>query len=303
MTDWRTRQASPIRTIGLVAPGHALAPDAIARGTERLRALGFESKHFLPDMAAQSGRLAATDAQRAALLVAALDDPSTDAVMAVCGGYGTTRLLPHLPPGLFHRRSKPLIGYSDVTALLLLARAGGAQAIHGPMVKDLAGKISSRSVDALVALLRGDVESYSAMFRLATTDVNLCGTPVAGPLIGGNLSVMAATAGTAWAAPLPLGSLVFFEDWNEPAYSVDRMLVQVQQAGVFDHAAATVVGHLTNVVGESEQLGTSLTSRVGRLAPPGSALVTGLPVGHAEPNLAVLQGARYAVADGRLQPA
>src|SRR5512145_129351 len=126
----------PGQRVALVAPaGPLLDQDDLTRGKELCRALGFE-----PVLGANAGRrygyLAGTDDERVADLNAALADPRVDAVWCLRGGYGLTRILDRVDFGALERRPKAVIGFSDVTALLLaLYRETGVATFHGPMAR------------------------------------------------------------------------------------------------------------------------------------------------------------------------
>src|SRR6185503_4645390 len=81
--------------------------------------------------------LAATDEVRAAELTAMLADPDVRAIIFARGGYGTMRILPHLDPDLLRRDPKPIVGFSDATALLAWAHRAGVRSIHGPVIAQL----------------------------------------------------------------------------------------------------------------------------------------------------------------------
>jgi len=263
----------------------------VQRGTERLTAAGFEVVPFLPPATAATGRLAACDRERADRLAHAYAAPDVDALLAVAGGYGVTRMLPLLPVGLFEHADKPIVGYSDLTPLLNIAAAAGAPAVHGPMLRDLAGDADDAAFSALAALLKGDVEVYDR--ALASAEPAAAETAVAGPLWGGNLSLLAATVGTGAAPPHVPGRLLLVEDWDEPAYRVDRMFVQLDQVGGLADVGALLLGHFTRIRDVETDLGTSLARRITALAAERFPVVRGVPAGHAAPNLPFVLGATY----------
>lgn len=295
MTEPRLPALAEGACIGLVAPASSLPDEAVRSGIARLEALGFRVRPHLPPPGAAVGRLAACDRTRADHLVGAFDDPEVDAVLAVCGGYGVMRLWPHLPERLFRESPKPLVGYSDVTALLSLAEARGATAIHGPMLCDLSAA-DEPTLDGLRALLRGDADRYGSVLEALTRRLGgEVAAPVAGVLRGGNLSLVAATVGTPFELARTGRPLLLLEDWNEPAYRIDRMLLQLQLGGLLESSAGVLVGHMTNIAGEGEQLGSTVAERIRSLAAPSSPVVTGVPSGHEMPNIALVLGRVYTI--------
>lgn len=300
MTDPRLPSIAPGACIALVAPASAPDEATVRTGIARLEELGFAVRPHLPARSEAIGRLAASDRLRAAHVVAAFDDPAVDAVLAVCGGYGVMRLAPFIPERLFRGEAKPLIGYSDVTPLLALASDRCAPALHGPMLCDL-GAADAASLRALAALLTGDLDGYGAILAgLTEKSFAAVGAGVAGALHGGNLSLLAAKVGTGWPQLPGAGAIVFLEDWNEPAYRVDRMLVQLAQSGGFDSVQAILLGHFTNIGYEEEQIGAPIAARVRNLAARGTPVLEALPAGHAIPHIALALGVRYAATAGGL---
>lgn len=186
--------------------------------------------------------LAGTDAMRAAHLNAALADPETKAIFCACGGYGTPRLLPLIEASA-GAADKILVGFSDITALHLgLARlAPQMRLIHGPNIAtgQILGPDAScrRNQQALHAAL------FDTSYRLDEEIDLLVPGQASGPLIGGCLSLVASLLGTAWAARSD-GAILFLEDVGEAPYRIDRMLIQLRNAGVFRNLRGLVFGKM-----------------------------------------------------------
>ncbi len=168
-----------------------------------------------------------------------LDDTEVRAIFCARGGYGCQRLLPALDWSVVQRDPKPIVGYSDVTALLNVAVQAGMVAVHGPMVgKELADGLAVRSAVHLQALLADPEYAW----RAEVPEI-VCPGRARGRLVGGCLSVVAATLGTAY-APDTTGAVLFLEDVGERPYRLDRLLTQLRQAGKLDRAAGLVFGTL-----------------------------------------------------------
>jgi muramoyltetrapeptide carboxypeptidase len=119
----------------------------------------------------------------------------------------------------------------------------------------------------------------------STHGCSLCRPGVAeGPLIGGNLSLVAALLGTPWAWDAR-GAILFLEDVNEEPYRVDRLLTQLRLAGVLDAAAGFVLGSFTE---EASPMGL-LQEMLGGLGKP---VLAGWPSGHGTPNRPLPMGLR-----------
>lgn len=272
----------PGARVGVFAPSGRFDP------TRRDAGLAWLTDHgWVPvrlDLGLTADRyLAAPDADRLARLQRALREPGVDALWAVRGGYGLTPLLPHLRwTGV---APLPIVGFSDVTPLLDLAqRQTGARCVHGPVLHSLAGT-APRWRDHLVDVL---------------TDLPLAplhGTPLVdgaceGPLRGGNLALLAATCGTPFQLDAA-GAILVLEDVGEPPYRLDRMLVQLDQAGVFRGVVGVALGTFS---GGPDLPGVPEVLRQ-RLAGLGVPVLMDLPIGHTEANAAWEVG-RVARVDG-----
>lgn len=185
---------------------------------------------------AASGYLAGNDAARTRQLADALGDDQVDMVLCSRGGYGAMRILPNIAWDAFAKRPKILAGFSDITALHLAAGAAGAATLHGHVAKSFASQ--AEDLEAFRQTLfgeRGRVEIDVTPVRLDRDDV------VTGPLFGGNLSVLAALAGTPYLPSLD-GAVLFLEDVTEPDYRIDRLLTSLRLNPKFRGVAAVILG-------------------------------------------------------------
>ena len=186
---------------------------------------------------ARQAYLAGSDAERGADLQRMLDDPTIRAVFCARGGYGAQRIIPTLDLATVRRQPKPVVGYSDATALIAALVRAGVVGIHGPMVAvDLARGLSPRSLAHLERVLSDP--SY-----LWEVEVPLSIRPgrATGRLLGGTLSVLATMLGTPYAPDLD-GAVLFLEDVHEWPYRLDRLLTQLRQSGKLDRIAGVVFG-------------------------------------------------------------
>ena len=251
-------------TVGLIEPASAtFEPFSITLVEEALAALGLKVVRA-GNILARDGYFAGDDKARAEGVNAMFRDPEVDAILSVRGGWGSARLLPHLDFSMIGKNPKALIGYSDVTALHLAIHAKtGLVTFHGPVGLSPWGKLSLETFKPL-------------LFEAATPDyIN----PVAdedrlvqrkwrtrtiskgfakGRLLGGNLTVMTALAGTPYLPDFD-GAILFIEDVEEAVYRVDRMLTQLGQAGILKKLAGVIVGHCTDCEPSSTYGGFTLT--------------------------------------------
>ncbi len=282
--------------VAVLAPAGPTPAEFVARvealyAAQGLRARLYPSCHATDEHAAY---LAGPDAARAADLHAALADPEVAAIHCQRGGYGAMRLLPLLDAGLVRRAAKLLIGYSDITALHALWAREGLASLHAPMPgSDLVRPGPGHAADAAVLwqLLRAPLAAASVLAPALPAGALRQGGRAQGPLIGGNLSLVAALLGTPWAWKLDPAPILFLEDIHEEPYRVDRLLTQLRLAGVLDAAAGFVLGHFTH-----DDPADTLLAR--ELLPLGKPLLAGWPAGHAHPNHPLPLGLRVALDAG-----
>lgn len=245
------------------------------------------------DVARATGYLAGSDERRADELNALLRDPDVRAVLLARGGYGIFRLLDRLDADALRRDPKPIVGFSDGTALLAWAlHAAGVRGIHGPVVAQL-GDLPAEDTAWLVELLEGG----GAGARIGgLAPVGAPGTGlVEGALLGGNLTLLAHMIGMPWAPPLA-GAVLFLEEQNERPYAIDRYLTRMALAGAIAGARAAVVGSLVGCIErvnpDHPTADEVIDERLRALGIPG---VRGAPFGHGDRNRALPFGGRAAV--------
>jgi muramoyltetrapeptide carboxypeptidase len=222
--------------------------------------------------------LAGDDERRLAELTEALSDPAIKAVFCARGGYGTMRLLGKLDSWLAGTGSplpaKPLIGFSDITALHQWFQSNGLASIHAPVLTQL-GRLPAGSSKRLLSLL----ESPSPAAPLVGADTYVSGT-VEGPLLGGNLSVFTRLLGTPFMPELD-GAILMFEDLSEQPYSLDRMWTHLELAGVFRKAKGIVLGQFIRC--EPRDGGFTAAEVLRDLAAAtGLPCAAGFPIGHGD---------------------
>lgn len=276
----------PDGLIGVIAPAGPVDPQRLAAVPGLYAAQGWRVRIY-PGCAQRCDYLAGDDDTRLADLHAALADSEVAAIHCIRGGYGSLRILDRIDAGLVRRAAKLLIGYSDITALHALWARQGLASLHAPMpASDLLLPGREADCDALFAVLRqGLVAGQVLAPRLDGTAAALCRPGIAeGPLVGGNLSLVAALLGTPWAWDAR-GAILFLEDVNEEPYRVDRLLTQLRLAGVLDAAAGFLLGSFTEEASPSGLL----QELLGGLGKP---VLAGWPSGHGSPNRPLPMGLR-----------
>lgn len=240
---------------------------------------------------AQAGYLAGSDEGRAADLANAIME--ADAIWALRGGYGVFRTLEHVDLGPLRDRPIPVIGFSDNTALHLALFNAGVVSFHGPH----AGfeHFPAATEAAFRQVLWHPRPAGSLPLPDGWEPRTVAPGVAEGPLVGGNLALLAASCGTRY-QPDTRGAILFLEDVGEPLYRVDRMLIQLRLAGLLDGVAAIALGEFTAMEDPVYDTGAGATSveRVVRevLGPLGVPIVMGLPFGHGEENWTLPTGIR-----------
>jgi len=238
-------------TVGLIAPANATFLQVeLDLARETLEALGLRVKagaHLLD----RYGYLAGRDADRAADVNALFADRDVRAVLALRGGWGSARLLPHLDYAAIRRHPKVLMGYSDVTALLNAVHARtGLVTFHGPVGISTWTPFSIESMAAV--LFEGDtptlanpVELRDGLVQVEDRIQTITAGRARGRLLGGNLTVLTAIVGTPYLPDLD-GAILFLEDTGEAVYRMDRMLTHLKLAGLLGRIKGFVFGRCTD---------------------------------------------------------
>lgn len=243
----KPKALKPGDKVALIAPASAGGGGSeLDEAQAFVRARGWEPV-LMPKVSSRFGYLAGTDAERAADINAAFADPSIKGVIAVRGGYGCMRILPLLNDKLIKKNPKVLIGYSDITALLVaISKRCGFVTFHGPTASssqdDYSMEWLMKAVTVSASL--GDLSQPDPLPSDAYRIYSLHGGTARGRLVGGNLSLLAHMMGTPWAPDLK-DSILFLEDVNEAPYRVDRMLTQLIISGGMSKCRGVVVGHFT----------------------------------------------------------
>ena len=234
--------------VGLINPaGATFHPDDVNIARETLAALGLGMKtgeHLLD----RHGYLGGTDENRAKDINTMFADPEVAAILTLRGGWGCNRLLDRIDYKTVAANPKILMGYSDITGLLLALNAQtGLVTFHGPVGTSSWNQFSTDYVKRLLF----DAEAYSMENPVETGDnltqvenrvLTIKGGKAKGRLLGGNLSVLAAIVGSGY-LPDFKGSILFIEDVREEVYRIDRMLTQLKLAGILNQISGFIFGN------------------------------------------------------------
>lgn len=284
-------------TIAVVAPaGSVDQREALDRGIAALERMGFRVK-FNERIFESSRYLAGDDSSRAEELMCAFEDSSVQAIIALRGGYGCSRLIPLLSEKRLRHHPKIFMGFSDLTTLhLFFRRRLGWITFHGPVaISSALGNIAADQEKHLLSLWT-DPE-YRPTLHFPQLETWKPGD-AEGILVGGCLSIIATSIGTPYEIKTE-GKILLLEDHEEPPYRLDRMLTHLHQANKLQTLAGLLVGEFRNC--EPTEGGytakDTLQEILTKLNVP---IIANFPAGHGEDNWAVPLGTKAKIdADAR----
>jgi muramoyltetrapeptide carboxypeptidase len=275
--------------IAIIAPAGRPSDDTnLPRGLRRLQERGFVvHNYYNPGAAFQ--RFGGTDEGRLAQLESAVADPDIQVILTMRGQYGLTRLLPRIDFRALADSGKIVVGFSDVTAVHMgLMAKTGALSYAGPMfASDFCGEAPDElTMDSFFDCLAGPTHAI---------DEAVEGNPaleVEGPIWGGNLSMLVSLLGTGYFPRIDNG-ILFIEDVNEHPYRIERMLLQLQQAGVLARQQALILGEVSHYRLSPADQGYDFQAMLDYLrANLGIPVLTGLRFGHGASRVTIPFGAK-----------
>ncbi len=243
----RPPRLKPGDTVGLVIPSSAQwDPMGVDILLDSLTALGLKGKlgqHVFD----RRGYFAGRDEDRAHDLNAMFADPQVNAIHCIRGGWGAARLLPLLDWAAIARTPKILVGYSDITALLLALHAKtGLVTFHGPNGSSAWNTFNLDWMkrvlwDGEAAVFANAKEADDTLVPVKNRTRTITGGRARGRLLGGNLTVLTAIIGSGY-LPDFRDSILFLEDVEEAPYRLDRMFTQLKLAGILGQLAGVIWG-------------------------------------------------------------
>jgi muramoyltetrapeptide carboxypeptidase len=275
----RPRSLHPGDHIAVLAASSPSDFERVREAGAKLEARGFRvSFGSNIDSGFKQGYLAGSDELRASEFNRFLNDLTVDAFFFARGGYGAMRILEGLDYDAMRRNPRPLVGFSDVTALhAAFALHSGVRSFHGPMLNlDFFEGLSAPIESWLWSLLAGE---SGATWRFGSDQVVIDGV-ADGRLFGGCLSLHVALTGTPYDFWIDDG-IWFFEDVDESLYRIDRMLTHLRLSGRISGIQGVIIGRMKDC-GDDERLLALFRDTFGPLGIP---VVHNFPFGHHGDNL------------------
>jgi muramoyltetrapeptide carboxypeptidase len=286
----------PGDTVGLIEPASATFESVTLQITiETIEALGLKARpgNHVRD---RYGYLAGTDKDRADDVNRLFADPSVNAIVAVRGGWGCARLLPYLDFGVIAKNPKILVGYSDLTALLVpvFARTG-LVTFHGPMGVSKwnafnVGYLKRVLFDAEAVTFENVKETGEELVQTENRIQTITPGVARGRIVGGNLSVLSGIVGSGY-LPDWEGRILFIEDVEENIYRVDRMLTNLKLAGILAKLRGVVFGNCTKCEPGEGYGSLTLEEVLGdHIKPLGVPAWSGAMIGHIDRQFTIPEG-------------
>lgn len=281
-----------MKHIRIISPSGVIDPIYIDQAAARLRSWGYkisEGTHARDKW----GRFAGLDEDRLEDLTEALRSPEVDAILCSRGGYGLQRIIDRVPT-----ITKPIIGFSDITALHNKAAICGTPSLHSIMCKHIATlPEDSEPIVMLKKALAGEPLEYT----ISAHPLNRLGETTA-PIIGGNLSVLQGLEGTFYGYSFAIKQMVnrylrdiesdefanpilLIEDIGERHYHIDRMMRHLQMEGALINLSGLIVGQFSDCEddpGMNETVYETIKKAVAQYDYP---VIFNAPFGHVEHNL------------------
>ena len=226
--------------IGVITPSSSVdTPEQIRNGLRYLAELGYDVKlgNFVFD---EKNHFSGTPQQRAEDIMSFFSNPDISAIVATAGGYGSQAVLPYLDYEIIRQNPKPIIGFSDITALQnAVFSCADVSSVAGIMLKfDFADGENNHTKSSFENILNGRFE------EIKSGNVLNKGT-AKGVLVGGNFCTLMSLAGTKYFPSLK-NKILLLEDVDEKSYRIERMLIQLEQQKDFEELSAIIFGNFRN---------------------------------------------------------
>lgn len=276
--------------VAIISPASAIKVEYVDALAEELTTRGYVPE-IMPHAKGVSGTYSGTIDEREADLREALLNPDVKAIICARGGYGAVHLADRFSAEFLRDHAKWIVGFSDISILHAMMHRAGVMSIHGPMAKDIAMCEGANeelrvSREHLFEILEGNYPAYT----LAPHKYNVCGTAT-GTLVGGNMIVLGALAGSKWNLLKP-DSILFIEDVGEAVYKIERVMYMLRLNGVLDNIRGLIIGQFTEYKVDTRNNQTMYDMLHELLADAPFPVAYDFPCGHIDHNLPLIESSR-----------
>jgi len=277
-------------TIAIVAPaGFLKSEESLNAGITIAESWGLQIK-IGKNVFKKNGHFAGIDTERLADLQDALDDQNIKAIWCARGGYGTNRIIDKLDFSSFIKHPKWVIGYSDICVLLNHINHFGVASLHAMMAT------SNKSIENDLALLslKRALFGQALNYEIPSNKNNNIGK-AHGVLVGGNLSLLAASLGTD-SAPNAEKAIIFIEEIGEYKYRIDRMLYSLKRNGIFKKCRGVLIGGMTDIPKNDPEFGKTIEQLILEVIDRKDIpIIFDIPAGHITENCTMILGQKVSI--------
>lgn len=270
--------------IAIASPAGAVRDHSLVHeAASVLRNYGF-AVEIAPHCLTRNGYYSGTKGERLSDLATLLARDEVKAILCSYGGYGSVHLLDDFAP-LIAKHPKWFIGMSDISALHAACLVSGIESLHAPQCRHIATHHNDKATQQLISILKGERPCY----HIAPHELNIKGEAT-GRLAGGNLSVIAALAGSRYDL-FTDNNIIFIEDTGELPYRIERLMYQLKYSGALNRIGGLVVGQFTNAKEHCGFGGTTYELIHNIIKDYNIPACFNFPVGHCDNNLPLIEGA------------
>ncbi|BAY49899.1 peptidase U61 LD-carboxypeptidase A [Scytonema sp. HK-05] len=286
----KPKRLQPGSVVGIVSPaGATFIREELNIVIDAVKGLGLVPR-LAPHLLERYGYLAGKDKDRAADINQFFSDSSVAAILPIRGGWGCSRMLPYLDYQRIRQNPKILVGFSDITALILgLNAQTNLVTFHGP--NGLSSWRTTQTDYFRRVLFSGETVTFQnqkdgddsdRLMQVKYRVQTITSGKAKGRLIGGNLSVLSAIVGSPYLPNLN-GAILFLEDTHENIYRIDRMMTHLKIAGLFDKLAGFVFGQCSDCSPDADYASLTLEEVLwDHIKPLGIPAYNGAMIGHIE---------------------
>jgi len=273
--------------IGIMAPARKISASDLMIAINIIENKGFKVE-LGKSVNASDNQFAGNDDLRAADLQYMLDRDDIKAILFARGGYGCVRIIDKLNFHNFLKKPKWLAGYSDISVIHShVNNVLNIQTLHSSMPVNFAEN-SKMSLSTFFDIIQGRNISY----QFNSHHLNKNGEANA-EVVGGNLSVLYSLLGST-SFPQLKNKILFIEDLDEYLYHIDRMMMGLKRAGVFDKLKALIVGGMSSMNDNEIPFGKNAEEIIyDNLKNYDFPIAFGFPAGHMNDNRGLALGREY----------